>query len=162
MQDSINNATQQLHRLMEPTRKMNALILEHTQKIAHLNIEAARSYTDLAMEQMRSALEVRDPEGFQSYLSNQGKVAQTVSNKVSEDVSTLADIGKNMGEEVQKLAQENVSVLTEAVQGQQTEQAAKASSGGSSSTGGTGGSGSGSTASSSTSSGSSGSSKKSA
>ncbi len=134
MQDQLNKTMQQFQKMMEPSRKLNALFLEHAEKVAHLNLEAARSYTDLAMEQMRKAMEVRDPESFQTYLNDQGKVVQTMSNKLTENASTLADISKNMGEEVQKIAQENVTVLTETMQGQAEKATAKGrSSGGSSS-----------------------------
>ena len=129
MQEQMSNAMQQFHKLLEPSRRMNALLLDHAEKVAHLTLEAARSYTTLAMEQWRKALEIRDPESLQSYLTDQGKVMQTVSNRVSEDVSTLADISKNMGEEVQKIAQENVSVISETVQQGQPAGGAKKASG---------------------------------
>ena len=137
MQDQLNKSMQQFQKMMEPSRKLNALLLDHAEKVAHLNIEAARSYTELAMEQMRKALEVRDPESFQSYLNDQGKVVQTVSNKITEDATQLADISKSTGEEVQKLAQENVAVISETVKGQ-TEKATKGRSGTSSSASGSG------------------------
>ncbi len=137
MQDQLNKSMQQFQKMMEPSRKLNALLLDHAEKVAHLNIEAARSYTELAMEQMRKALEVRDPESFQSYLNDQGKVVQTVSNKITEDATQLADISKSTGEEVQKLAQENVAVISETVKGQ-TEKATKGRSSTSSSASGSG------------------------
>ncbi len=163
MQEQINQSTQQLQKALEPTRKLNALLLDHTERLIHLNLDAARSYTALAMEQMRSALEIRDPEALQSYLNSQTKVAQTVGNRLSEDTSAIAEMGKEMGEQVQQIAQENVSALTEAVQqpqqGQRQERA-KGRSGSSASTSGSASSGSTSSASGSTAGG--GSSKKSA
>jgi len=149
MQDQLNKTMQQFQKMMEPSRKLNALLLDHAEKVAHLNLEAARSYTDLAMEQMRKATEVRDPESFQNYLNDQGKVVQTMSNKFTENASTLADISKNMGEEVQKIAQENVTAMTETMQGQAEKATGKGRSAGSSASGGAsaGGSGSGSAAS---------------
>lgn len=129
MQDQINQSMQQMQKMMEPSRKFNALLLNHAERIAHLNLEAARSYTELATEQMRKMLEIRDPESFQSYLTDQGKIVQTLSNKISEDANALADIGKDMGQEVQQIAQENASVMTEAVQ-QQSETATKGTSSG--------------------------------
>ncbi|MCG5530595.1 phasin family protein [Halorhodospira halochloris] len=119
MQDQINKSMQQMQKFMEPTRKMSNLMIDHAEKVAHLNLEAAREYSRLAMEQMRSAMNVRDPESMQEYLNSQNKVMQTVSSKLSEDATALADISKNMGEEVQKLAQENVSFITESVAEQQ-------------------------------------------
>ncbi len=142
MQDQINQSMQQMQQMMEPTRKLNALLLNHAERIAHLNLEAARSYTELATQQMRKMLEIRDPESFQSYLTDQSKVMQTLSNKISEDANALADIGKDMGQEVQQIAQENASVVTEAVQ-QQTETAKGPAKGRSNSSSGGGSKGSG-------------------
>lgn len=116
MQEQINQSTQQLQKALEPARKLNALLLDHTERLIHLNLDAARAYTALASEQMRSALEIRDPEALQSYLNNQSKVAQTVGNRISEDTSAIAEMGKEMGEQVQQIAQENAATLTEAVQ----------------------------------------------
>ncbi|MFP4129451.1 MAG: TIGR01841 family phasin [Halorhodospira sp.] len=145
MQDQINQSMQQMQQMMEPTRKLNALLLNHAERIAHLNLEAARSYTELATQQMRKMLEIRDPESFQSYLTDQSKIMQTLSNKISEDANALADIGKDMGQEVQQIAQENASVVTEAVQ-QQTETAKGTAKGRSNSSSGGGSKGSGGSA----------------
>ncbi|MBK1727184.1 phasin family protein [Halorhodospira neutriphila] len=126
MQEQLNQSTQQLQKALEPTRKLNALLLDHTEKLIHLNLDAARSYTALAMEQMRSALEIRDPEALQGYLNSQTKVAQTVGNRLSQDTNAIAELSKEMGEQVQQIAQENVSALTEAVQQpQQAQQQAR-------------------------------------
>lgn len=118
MQEQFSKSMQQMHKLLEPSRKLNQLMLDHAEKIAHLNIEAARKYNQLALEQIRNAMSIRDPESLQEYLNSQGKIMQTVSSKISEDATALADLNKNMGEEVQKIAQENVTAITDNVQEQ--------------------------------------------
>ncbi|WP_242464524.1 phasin family protein [Halorhodospira abdelmalekii] len=115
----MNQSMQQMQKMFEPARKMSTLMLDHAEKIMHLNLDAARAYNNLATEQVRNALAIRDLESLQACLNSQGKVMQTVSSKLSEDANTLADLSKNMGEEVQKIARENVTVLTESVRNQQ-------------------------------------------
>lgn len=115
MQEQFNKSMHQMQQFAEPAQRFGYLMLDHAEKVAHLNIEAARDFSRMAIEQMRAAMEVRDPETMQKYLNSQNNVMQTVSNKLSEDATALADINKNMGEEVQKLAQENASRITENV-----------------------------------------------
>ncbi len=119
-EELIQKANEQWTQAAEPTRKLAALMVDHLEKVAHLNLDTARAYTDLALEQARGALEIKDPKSFQEYVSNQGKVANTVSRKITEDANTLASLGKSFGEEVQKLTQENVTVLSEFAKGQES------------------------------------------
>ncbi len=112
-EELIQKANQQWAQSLEPARKLSTLMVDHLEKVAHLTLDTARAYTDMALEQAQSALEVKDTKSFQEYVSNQSKVVNTVNQKISEDATTLANLGKSFGEEVQKLSQENVTFLSE-------------------------------------------------
>jgi len=106
-QDIFTNAN--LENLIGPARKFNALMVDNAEKVVSLQLEAARSYTDLGVKQLRDALEINDVKSFQDYVSNQTELAKTVAEKAQKDAQKLADIGQNFATEWQKLAQENVA-----------------------------------------------------
>lgn len=99
-------------KLAAPVRKFNALVVDHLEKFAQFQIEAARSYSDLSLEQLRAALTVKDAASLKRYVDEQGKVAEALGRKFSADAETLVGLSKDFTVEVQKLAQENVAGLT--------------------------------------------------
>lgn len=125
-EEMFEKANAQFGEAMAPARKFNALLLDNMEKLANFQLEAVRSYTDLSLSQLRSALEISDAQSLQAYVSNQSKVAETFGQKLAEDANTLASLSKDFGAEVQKLAQENVTVLTQVAQSGQQKAAAAA------------------------------------
>ena len=112
----LDKANAQFAELLNPAKKFNSLVVENLEKLASFQLDAAKSYSDLGLQQLRAALEVSDAASLQAYVSNQQKVAETVGKKLTEDANTLAALSKDFGAEVQKLAQENVTVLSQFAQ----------------------------------------------
>ncbi len=108
-EDFIKQANTQFEQLLAPQRKLGNLYVDYVAKLANHQLEAARAYSDLGMEQLRSLVKVSDAQGLQAFAEGQAKVAKTLSEKLSQDASTLAGLGKDFGTEVQKLTQESVS-----------------------------------------------------
>lgn len=115
-QDLFTKSTAQLASLTAPAKKLNALAVDNFEKLAQFQLENAKAYTDLSVEQLRAALDVNDAKSLQAFVSNQQKVAKTVGEKLTADAQTLAALGKQFATEVQKLAQENVATFANAAQ----------------------------------------------
>lgn len=111
----INKTNAQLASLTAPAKKLNSLALANFEKLAQFNLENAKAYTDLSIEQLRSALEVNDAKSLQAYVGAQQKVATSVGEKIAKDAAVLADLSKQFAAEVQKLAQEQVAVFSSLV-----------------------------------------------
>jgi|HigsolmetaGSP11D_1036233.scaffolds.fasta_scaffold02179_4 phasin family protein len=109
--DILSKASERLNELLAPSRKFNALLVDNLDKFAKFQLESARVYTDLALEQLRAALQVSDADSLQTFVSSQRKIAEEVSKKLASDAETVASLSKDFTAEVQKLAQENVAVL---------------------------------------------------
>jgi phasin family protein len=125
MYDEIIDKTgARFNELLTPARKFNAVLIENLEKLAGFQLEAARSYSELGLNQLRSALEITDAQSLQAFISNQSKVVETFGQRVAEDANTLANLSKDFGAELQKLAQENVVVLGQAAQDAQPKVAA--------------------------------------
>lgn len=110
MQEQMMN---QMQEMMGPVRKLNALMLDNTEKLVSFQLDRARSYSELGIKQMRAALEINDSKGLQSFLSEQTKLASTLSQQLTDDARTLASMGEQFGKELQQIGKENVSTLQE-------------------------------------------------
>ena len=98
----------QIEQAYAPVRQFAGLTVDHAEKLVNFQVEAAKSYFDFGLEQARGALQVNDVKSLQTYVTKQQEVAKTFSQKVTDDVETLAGFGKDYAEAAGKLAQENV------------------------------------------------------
>jgi len=101
-----------LNELLAPSRKFNALLIDNLDKFTKFQLDSARAYADLGLEQLRAALQISDANSLQTFVSNQQKLVEAVSKKLASDAETVAALSKDFTAEVQKLAQENASALT--------------------------------------------------
>ena len=106
-----NEIFAQFAALTAPAKKFNTLAVANLEKLTDLQLNAARAYVEIGVEQMRAALNVSDAKSLQDYVAGQSKVAKTVSEKLTADTTALVELSKNFGSEVQKLAQESVASL---------------------------------------------------
>lgn len=110
-QDILNQAAEQLNKLTAPAKQLNALVVDHIEKLAQFQLDAAKSYAGVGITQLRSALEISDAQTLQSYLQDQAKVAEAVSKKLAADAEALAKLNQQLTAEVQKLAQQSAATL---------------------------------------------------
>lgn len=102
-------------RLMQPGRRVSALLIDNTEKLFNLHLQAARVYTDIGLSQLRAMVSVHDSESLQQYVANQANVAETVVQRATEDAETVAGIGNDFASEASRIASENVTSLRDAV-----------------------------------------------
>lgn len=123
-------------KMFEPSRRFHALMLNGVEKVAHFQLDAVKSYTELGLKNLREGLELRDVNDIQGFVTKQGERARELGEKVQSDVQTLAGIQQELGTEMQKLMQNNVAGLSEApraARSSSSKSSGGASSGGSSS-----------------------------
>lgn len=110
MYDEIFNRTNaSFERFLEPTRRFQALLVDNAERMASFQFDAAKSYADLGLKNLREGLAVSDVKGFQSYVSNQGDMVRAVAEKMQDDTRTVVGLQQDFGKECQKLFQENAS-----------------------------------------------------
>ena len=98
--------------MVEPARRYNALVMDHAEKLVSMQLDAARSYADLGIKQLRDIMEINDAKTLQDYLGNQAGVAKTVAERAQQDVRNLAEMGQSFASELQSLVQENASSVS--------------------------------------------------
>ncbi|HKJ95954.1 MAG TPA: TIGR01841 family phasin [Gammaproteobacteria bacterium] len=108
---TLNQFTEQFTKAFEPVRAFAGLNIDHFEKLAQFQLEAARAYTDLGIAQVRESLQVGDAKSLQDYVAKQKDAAETVGKRVNEDAQKLAEFGKAYTEEATKLVEQNVGSL---------------------------------------------------
>ncbi len=95
--------------------------LESMQKIADLNVAkieaaveaqkaAAQSLVELTEARVKAATEIKDYDGFVSFVKEQSELAQSSVEKLVEDSKVAVEDAQAYGEEVQKILGEATEV----------------------------------------------------
>lgn len=115
-----------------PGRAFAALSVDFTEKMVNAQLDATKAYADTNLAQLRKLVEVKDAEGFKSYLEGQQDVAKQLTERLKGDAEKAVALQQEFAQESQKLtegsvkqAQESVKQAQESVQ-QATETASKA------------------------------------
>lgn len=103
---------EQLERLLiGPTRAFMGLGVEHVEKLVNVQLEATKAYTELGLQQVRAALEIREPKDLENYVQGQQEVVRTLGERVKGDAEMVVALNREFAEKAQRLAQENASSL---------------------------------------------------
>ena len=94
---------------MAAGKQFNSLAVNAIEKLTAFQLERGRDYTELALEQMRAALDIKSPSDLQSYLSSRQQVVQDLGKKLQNDAKVLSELGSNVSVEAQKLAREQLT-----------------------------------------------------
>ncbi len=104
MNDTIwTQLTDTTQKALEPLTRLNEMMAAGLQKVAEFQMDALKTYADLATRQMTAAMEIRDAESLGQFLQQQTEVAGEISRKFLEDLRTLGEMGAEFREEVEKL-----------------------------------------------------------
>jgi len=113
---TINQITEQFSKAFEPARAFAGLTVNHVEKLAELQLEATRAYTELGLRQAREALHISDVKSFQDYAAKQQDVAETLTKRVQEDAQKLSELGQTYTQEATRLAEQNAAEIQKAAQ----------------------------------------------
>lgn len=113
-EETMHTLNSQFNQISVPARKFAELSLDHVQKLAAFQLDAGRNYLALALNQARSAVEFNDPKGFQTFISGQQKLLQSLAQRLGEDAQTVAAYNRDYAEAAinltQKSAQDSAAV----------------------------------------------------
>jgi len=107
--------TAQVQTVFAPVQELNKLYVYNIEKLFEIQLNSARDYTEICLEQMRSASEITDQKALESFLSKQGETFKTIGEKVIADSQAVANIGSQFSAEAQKIAEKSVESATTAV-----------------------------------------------
>lgn len=107
--------TAQVQTVLSPVQELNKLYIYNIEKLAEIQLSSVREYTDICLEQMRSASEITDQKALEAFFSKQGETFKLIGEKVIADSQAVANIGNQFSTEAQKIAEKSIEVATAAV-----------------------------------------------
>ncbi|GEN22339.1 phasin family protein [Halomonas cupida] len=96
-----------------PARAYTSLTVDFTEKLAHAQLDAVKSYTDTGLAQVRAFTAVKDAEGLRSYMEGQQKVAKELTERLKGDAEKVVALQQDFVSESQKLTESNVKKATD-------------------------------------------------
>ena len=115
--ETINRINQQFEKtVFGPFRSYATIVTDHAEAVASIQMEAVKAYTDLVLQQARAAADIRDAEGWKSYVAGQSKVAEQFSARVKGDAEKLASANQAFVQNAQAAAEKNVATARKAAE----------------------------------------------
>ena len=106
--------TTQAQNVFAPLQNLNKLYVHNIEKLFEIQLNSARDYTEICLEQMRSACEITDQKALEAFLGKQGETFKTIGEKVIADSQAVANIGSQFSTEAQKIAEKSIEDVTTA------------------------------------------------
>lgn len=105
--DAFKSFTEQAEKTMNPLIKFNKLMARNVEQLTELQLNAVRSYSELGVNQLKTAAEVKDLTSLTAFNSDQVAAMAKVFEQVSEDSKKLQDLAREFKDELNTLASEN-------------------------------------------------------
>ncbi len=107
MQDNILNAfAEQAKSFNTPFTKLNSLFIENIEKMTELQFKALKTYTDLGINQLKKAAEIKDADSVRAYTTAQAEAATVLNKKVMEDAKVFSDLAVEFKNQVETIMEE--------------------------------------------------------
>ena len=115
--DTVNQMQTQIENTVAgPARTYASMVLDHFEKLANLQFEAVKAYTETGMQQARAALDVKNPSDVQAYVENQQKAAKELGERMKGDAEKVASLNQTFAQNAQKVTQDSAQKASKAAQ----------------------------------------------
>lgn len=101
--------------LSNPMQKLIDLNVAKIESAVEAQQAAAKNLVELTEARAKAASEIKDYDGFVSFMKDQAELAQSNVEKLSADSQAAVEEARAYGEEVQKIMQESVETVKSAV-----------------------------------------------
>lgn len=101
----------QMENLTAPSRYFQRLMIDHAERLAALQTEALRGYTQIAMEQMRAMMAVMSPADPADIVARQREALGRLNDRFDRDSRTSAGPERDVDSQAARLVPENVIFL---------------------------------------------------
>lgn len=106
--------SKQQETLINTVQKFNKLTVAKLEKLAALQMNALRGYSDLSIKQLKELVEINNPEALQAYLGKQSDSVKSVSEKLVADAKAATEVGVEYSQEAQKIARDSIQSTAKA------------------------------------------------
>ncbi|GEM76212.1 phasin family protein [Vibrio sagamiensis] len=112
--DFFKTFSEQTEKNLEPYFKFNKLITKNVEVLTELQLNAARTYSEVGLNQIKAVSEIKDVTSLASFNSQQLGVLTKLSQQMMDDSNKLQTIAKEFKEDVEQLTSENLKTVTPA------------------------------------------------
>ncbi|GEN28624.1 hypothetical protein HVA01_22700 [Halovibrio variabilis] len=114
MNKTTEKTTQQIESVfVSPMRSYTLTALDYYDKLVSAQMDAARAYSDMAISQARTWLDVKDTDSFKKAMESQQKAANDFMERMKGDTEKVTSISKSFAEDSQKQAEETTKKAVE-------------------------------------------------
>ncbi|HHF3171670.1 TPA: phasin family protein [Vibrio alginolyticus] len=112
--DFFKTFSDQTEKNLEPYLKLNKLVTKNVEVLTELQLNAIRTYSEVGLNQMKAATEIKDVTSLTAFNSQQLSVLTKLSQQMMDDSNKLQAIAKEFKEDVEKMTSENLKTVTPA------------------------------------------------
>lgn len=91
---------------VSPMRSYTLTALDYYDQLISAQMDAARAYSDMAIAQARTWLDVKDQDSFKKAVESQQKTASDFMERVKGDTEKVTSISQSFAQESKKQAEE--------------------------------------------------------
>tara|TARA_R110002051_G_scaffold99013_2_gene169413 strand:+ start:2708 stop:3094 length:387 start_codon:yes stop_codon:yes gene_type:complete len=112
--NSVKNTNQQIESVFASSMRSYTLTaLDYYDQLFSAQMDSARAYSDMAISQARTWLDVKDQESFKNALETQQKTATEFMERVKGDTAKVTSICQSFTQDSQKMAEETTKKAAE-------------------------------------------------
>ncbi len=112
--ETFNKYNEQAETLfMGPTREYAKLAMSYAEKMIEAQMSAAKTYSEIGLNQARAALDIKDSSALQAYAQEQQEVAKDLTERVKGDAEKVVAMNQDFVNEARKLVESNVKTASE-------------------------------------------------
>lgn len=116
--------------IVGPARTYASLVLNHFEQLTNLQFAAAKAYSEAGVQQIRAALDVKNPSDVQAFVQNQQQAAKEMGERIKGDVEKVASLNQAFAKDTQKVTEDSAQKVSKSAEKgiKQASQAAAAKS----------------------------------
>lgn len=109
--DVMNPFFNQAQNFAAPMVKANKMAVANLEKVVDFQLKTWQKYTEMSLDAIKAAAEIDSPKAFQAYVTKQAENATAVRQEVMDDFKAWAEIGTDIREDFNRLAEQNTADL---------------------------------------------------
>lgn len=89
----LKDFTEKTKESFAPVTKLNALMSESMQELWKNQVAATQRYSEMTMEQVKAATQIRDMESLQNFFQTQIGTFEAINEQIMADIKAVTDAG---------------------------------------------------------------------
>jgi len=106
--DFFKSITEQSEKFFSPAIQFNQLVAKNIEQLAKIQLDAAHSFTETSVEQLKTAAEVKDVKSFIDFNASQLSAVNKLSQQLIEDGQKLTQLGQDFKDNLETISKESV------------------------------------------------------